>query len=401
MTAEILLMNHNAVVLAADSAATLDKKVFLTDKIFRISETQPIGLMMYNNINIARVSVDQIAKTFRNKFGKRSFATIEECAKTFIDFLEHHYLSRLTDEDSQLFTKRMFDFAIKIAVSEPNNSDRTFETIIVEASKRNKIKDLLRKCENLKVEVEKQDLVEKMSVQYLAGFRHSVHAILQEIADTNGIKISNSTAKSISDLLISWITHKTRTRHHTGLVFCGYGEDEIHPSYTQITVDGSQRDSIRWWEQTSESISLNNRSAVNAFGQTGSVVQLITGMSSGVLEEIERNFGNMHQANQLVVKDENGTEVGLSNLNEVFRKARAKMFKEYTDNLAPMPKEELAVVAQAAIDLSSITKKMENDVDSVGGPTDVAIITKCDGFIWKKRKHYFDYEFNRHFGHKH
>ena len=34
---------------------------------------------------------------------------------------------------------------------------------------------------------------------------------------------------------------------------------------------------------------------------------------------------------------------------------------------------------------------------TVGGEIDVAIISKGDGFIWKKRKHYFKSELNPHF----
>ncbi len=35
--------------------------------------------------------------------------------------------------------------------------------------------------------------------------------------------------------------------------------------------------------------------------------------------------------------------------------------------------------------------------ESVGGPIDVAVISKADGFIWIKRKHYFDPALNPRF----
>jgi hypothetical protein len=37
------------------------------------------------------------------------------------------------------------------------------------------------------------------------------------------------------------------------------------------------------------------------------------------------------------------------------------------------------------------------DAETVGGPIDVAVISKGDGFIWIKRKHYFKPELNPHF----
>jgi hypothetical protein len=37
------------------------------------------------------------------------------------------------------------------------------------------------------------------------------------------------------------------------------------------------------------------------------------------------------------------------------------------------------------------------DPETVGGPIDVAVISKGDGFVWIKRKHYFVPELNHHF----
>jgi hypothetical protein len=36
------------------------------------------------------------------------------------------------------------------------------------------------------------------------------------------------------------------------------------------------------------------------------------------------------------------------------------------------------------------------DTETVGGPIDVAIITKGDGFVWVKRKPKFDLQLNTH-----
>ena len=35
--------------------------------------------------------------------------------------------------------------------------------------------------------------------------------------------------------------------------------------------------------------------------------------------------------------------------------------------------------------------------ETVGGPIDVAVISKGDGFIWIKRKHYFEGDMNPQF----
>jgi hypothetical protein len=62
-----------------------------------------------------------------------------------------------------------------------------------------------------------------------------------------------------------------------------------------------------------------------------------------------------------------------------------------------LPKEEMATLAEAIVELTSLRRKMESHMDTVGGPIDVAVISKGDGFIWINRKHYFDIELNNDF----
>ena len=62
--------------------------------------------------------------------------------------------------------------------------------------------------------------------------------------------------------------------------------------------------------------------------------------------------------------------------------------------VSSMPKEELALVAEALINLTGLKRKASKDAETVGGPTDVAVISKGDGFVWIKRKHYFDAKLN-------
>ena len=42
-------------------------------------------------------------------------------------------------------------------------------------------------------------------------------------------------------------------------------------------------------------------------------------------------------------------------------------------------------------------RKHSMDIESVGGAIDVAVISKKDGFVCIKRKHYFDMAYNHHF----
>jgi len=67
------------------------------------------------------------------------------------------------------------------------------------------------------------------------------------------------------------------------------------------------------------------------------------------------------------------------------------------ETVSILSKEDLSEMAESLIYLTYLKRRISSDEESVGGPIDVAIISKGDGFIWKKRKHYFSQELNKHF----
>lgn len=50
---------------------------------------------------------------------------------------------------------------------------------------------------------------------------------------------------------------------------------------------------------------------------------------------------------------------------------------------------ELAQVASTFVGFSSFEQQISMALETVGGPVDVAVISKGEGFIWIERKHYF------------
>ena len=47
--------------------------------------------------------------------------------------------------------------------------------------------------------------------------------------------------------------------------------------------------------------------------------------------------------------------------------------------------------------LESLKEKVTRGTQSVGGPIDVAVITKAEGLVWLKRKLYFDAGLNHRY----
>lgn len=65
--------------------------------------------------------------------------------------------------------------------------------------------------------------------------------------------------------------------------------------------------------------------------------------------------------------------------------------------MSSQPIDELADVAESLVSLTSLKRRVSMQLETVGGPVDVAVISRGDGFVWIKRKHYFQPEANQHF----
>jgi hypothetical protein len=97
MTAEIAIMNKEAVALAADSAVTVrqDKgtKIFSTNKIFTLSNFRPIGVMVFGLSSFMDIPWETIIKSYRHQLQNKKFDTLEEYGQDFIMFLENNKYS--------------------------------------------------------------------------------------------------------------------------------------------------------------------------------------------------------------------------------------------------------------------------------------------------------------------
>jgi hypothetical protein len=70
---------------------------------------------------------------------------------------------------------------------------------------------------------------------------------------------------------------------------------------------------------------------------------------------------------------------------------------ETDDAVMFMAKPDLANFAEALVNITSVKRRASLETESVGGPIDVAVISRDDGFVWVKRKHYFEPSLNPRF----
>lgn len=92
-----------------------------------------------------------------------------------------------------------------------------------------------------------------------------------------------------------------------------------------------------------------------------------------------------------------GTEIVGEFMSTMRKYSRNKHVNPILEMVDFLPLSELASMAESLVNLTSFKRRFTLVPETVGGPIDVAIISKGDGFIWIKRKHYFDAASNPQF----
>jgi hypothetical protein len=226
---------------------------------------------------------------------------------------------------------------------------------------------------------------------------------------------------ALYEIVFEYIRREAESDYSTGLVIAGYGRDELFPSIYHYIVDGRFGDVTRCW-RAGKVINLNTRDlgggAIIPFAQSDmahlfmegiywpyldfvrkTVQAVLDGKSEGLLKDYGED-DKKRSTEETQQKKDNEIIVG-ELLKEFFGKYRAKRFVQpVMRTVSALPKEEMALMAKAIVELTALRRKIASNLESVGGEIDVAIISKGDGFVWINRKHYFDIPLNSDFSYR-
>jgi hypothetical protein len=405
MTAEIAILNTHGVAIAADSAITLrfgenEQKIYNSgNKIFTLSKYHPVGIMIYNNASFMGIEWEIIIKEFRKLLGEKPCKTLFEYAKQFIQFIKGFKFIRIEHEKDFLmsfcfsffsYLKEMFIENLEQDLGNTENITDKQVSVIFNNSINNFSK-MQQKLPNEKLY--------KLDPEYINSCEKNIKKIIQVVFEQ--YQLSDMQNKKLIRLLINEIQKGIgKTSLFTGIVITGFGEGEIFPSIYSCNIHGKLGNCLIVTNEYKEKISTHNSAHIIPFAQSEMVSSFMEGIDPAFEDEIEE------QLTSLI--DKVGTVVDVS-YKEKLDKIRIDFFdyfeefkrKIYVDPIMDivdsLQKTELAEMAESLVNLTSFKRHVSKESETVGGPIDVAVITKGDGFIWIKRKHYFDINLNRHF----
>jgi len=409
-------MNANGVALAADSAVTFGRagttKVFSTaNKIFTLSKYQPVGVMIYGSASLIGTPWETLIKRYRSTLGTQSFGTLDEYASAFIDFLRTDKLLFHPDLEEAAIAAHLRSNllpllqdilkALDIAIKQQSALDEALITKLVSETVADVHQNLsanpdftfpipdgdpfLTRC---------RVVTERVTSEVFKELPFSAEARVQ--------------LTQISEFLL----RQFDPDEESGVVFAGFGADELFPVLSQYTVKGVSPEALKF-ERTRLAVM---ETGIYPFAQTD-VVELFTSgvarsyqaglltlLSAELPQEIERIIEEVLStkykkaaAHAIAEIPHRVKDFAAEKMTKLSEERRQLFSDQMVSIIRGLPKEELAVMAESLVSLTSLRRKVSFGQETVGGPVDVAVISRGDGFIWIKRKHYFEPALNPQF----
>ena len=252
-----------------------------------------------------------------------------------------------------------------------------------------------------------------------------VNPFIDELVKVKGLPKSIITPK-LRDIIYHHLDSKS-IRHPTEVSIFGFGKKEDLPSLITLRVgawrpdkdctDIGQNNAIssskdHWSPQEGTDGITRSWAFVCTFAQTEEADAVLDGLHWNVMSNLLTDYSDWGFLRTLQRPLFNIKGIGEATRNKIIDELRSERAKKHIKRelknnidacnrrnrfcriVSNLPMDELAEFSETLIHLESAIAYYTREVRSVGGPIDVATITKEDGFIWVKSKQIVDYRLN-------
>lgn len=420
MTAEVAVINSTGVALAADSAVTIgSEKIYNSAlKLFALSKTEPVGIMVYGNAALLSMPWETIIKIHRKELGASSFATLPEYSESFFSFLASRADFFPTESQESWLASNVRGYYELIF----EDLIQRVETQIKDKGKidESTTEDFLRELvDNHHSGLTNRPLLTGLDKAFEDEVRKKYAARIKAIREDvfKELPLARSVVTKLNSIAAMLHSRDIFSQATSGVVIAGFGSEDLYPSVETSEIEGviCGRIKKKRLDNKCTRILKGTECAVIPFAQDDMVASFMNGLNPSVhnfvisyLEEVFRRLPELVDEGSLKGDDcakrntlqQYGKDIQ-SLLSDFFDQLTTHTQREHVQPIMQMvnalPKDELAAMAESLVNLTAFKRRMTRTLETVGGPIDVAVISKGDGFVWVKRKHYFPKELNQHF----
>jgi hypothetical protein len=397
MTAEVAVMNTQGVAIAADSAVTIsvgdnNKTYYTQQKIFNLSCKHSVGIMIYGASEFMNINWEIIINEFSKDLGDRILPTLREYAEYLLVFLRDFV--HITDNNQKDYLEIMscsFFREIK-GHYDADIAENIKDQEIARAQQSKILSGVLKKTREL-LENEK----------YSSGFdddgfvKNNKAIIIKEMEEVfSDFSLNEKIQEEMIELFLLDIEKLEIAfweRINSGVVFAGYGDKEIYPSAIDFRLFGRLGKNLVHTSLGINDVMNDSNAWIIPYAQTEVINTFIKGIAPDFKYIIAGELEGLIEGIITVTGEKNAEEI--CKLKDEFKKKIEDYEEENYKNpvmriVASLPKSNLVEMAEALINLTALRQHVSAEEQTVGGPTDVALITKTDGFVWIKKKQVFN-----------
>jgi hypothetical protein len=423
MTAVVGILNKHAVAVAADSAVTIgtsnNHKIFnKANKVFNLSKFHPVGIMIYNSASFMSTPWEIIIKVYRKQLEEKCFSTLEEYQKDFIEFLR----SKNFYTDNELQLVYLENLISNVVNSFVNSIDKENPTLLDDPSPEDRAEFLRLFDDQIKIILE----TPKEGIEYcpeftdytIDDFKLYSNRTIETFIENNFIKnefdFSAERSIKLQEVIFEILKSQETITSYTGLIFTGFGEEEIYPQLIPLNISMVVDNRLKYFIDGNGTASISNsmEGAIRPFAQTDVIDTILKGIDPKLEDIYLQNFektikkfsgtiadviGDSNPEIRDAIKALNTDKILLELVNSNNEIKLQNNINPLMNAVSSLSKEDLAEMAESLIYLTYLKRRITFAEESVGGPVDVAVISKGDGFVWIKRKHYFKPELNTNF----
>lgn len=420
MTAIVGTINRRGVAFAADSAAThtVSYKHKITNhanKIFELSRHHPVGVCICGNLDFLGMPWEDIFKMYRSYLGNSHFDTLKEYSSHFFEYVKTRIMNKLLPDQKgnlSFVVNGYFNELLTLSKEEITSEglDITNQNVLA------KFEAKMSYFQGLYSGNDKCPDFSEYSFHDFCNYSEDIikdiiNPFLVEKESKNPEGFYNLFAQSLYSILVSTV-HVYLTK--TELIFWGYGNEEIFPSYYSFEISSAFDGRIKYSKKSEYIVSNIDNACVEPFAQTDVANTVIRGID----DDLRSRFYDSYKSSITLFRDEIVSSLSsagapkelvsvlesmdLDSYTSMFADGMNKYIQEnyiqkLVNTVSYLSKEDLADMAESLVRMTYLKRRITSEEESVGGPVDVAVITKGDGFVWLKRKHYFEAGINPHY----
>ena len=420
MTTEVAILNKQAVAIASDSASTgydeFGRPIYSTaNKIFSLSTKEPVAVMIYGSASYMGIPWETVIKVFRDKLADTRYNSLQDYGNRFIQFLQEEKEFYPESVQDNYVEGHIYDYLGILRGAILDNIEYHFEN--KDELGTQEMQALIEDIVDHQIKVWKEGKThmsdpEVYAKRFTAKYSQLINDLIAETFEDLPLSDqSKMRMQRLAALIFIYYPKSSDYLTNTGVVITGFGHLDIFPSLVSYKVQGVAMNTLKYKEESHRQIDHQNTAMIIPFAQDEVIRTFIDGISP-LMDTIYYNFiedvfgyypqfivdalaeeGGLNDEQRLDLEDRI-RQIGIDN----FREGYHQINQIKSDiNIRPiltvasiLPKNELAEMADSLVNLTCLRKRFSTDEETVGGPVDVAVISKGDGLIWIRRKNYFD-----------